>query len=126
MNKTKSTNKEKNINLIFINIKNYINDKNVKKHNGRYVESSASNQKYKSTYNYRELSESLKNKFLNKKTRFMRIPWKIIKKSIDEKIKLDELYKAYIINNKNPFRSNGNKISKINNIKPIHDIQKKN
>ena len=126
VNKTKSTNKEKNINLIFINIKNYINDKNVKKHNGRYVESSASNQKYKSTYNYRELSESLKNKFLNKKTRFMRIPWKIIKKSIDEKIKLDELYKAYIINNKNPFRSNGNKISKINNIKPIHDIQKKN
>jgi len=126
VNKTKTTNKEKNINLIFINIKNYINDKNVKKHNGRYVESSASNQKYKSTYNYRELSESLKNKFLNKKTRFMRIPWKIIKKSIDEKIKLDELYKAYIINNKNPFRSNGNKISKINNIKPIHDIQKKN
>ena len=125
VNKNKSTNKEKNINLIFINIKNYINDKNVKKHNGRYLESSASNQKYKSTYNYRELSESVKNKFLNKKTRFMRIPWKIIKKSIDEKIKLEELYKAYLLKSKNPFRSNDNKIKKFNNIKPIRDSQKK-
>ena len=125
VNKNKSTNKEKNINLIFINIKNYINDKNIKKHNGRYLESSASNQKYKSTYNYRELSESVKNKFLNKKTRFMRIPWKIIKKSIDEKIKLEELYKAYILKSKNPFRNNVNKIKRFNNIKPIHESQKK-
>ena len=126
VNKTKSTPKEKNINLIFINIKNYINDKNVKRPNSRYLESSASNQKYKSKFNYRELSESVKNKYLNKKTRFMRIPWKIIKKSLDEKIKLEELYKAYIINTKNPFKSNESKINKNFNIKPIHINQKKN
>ena len=126
INKNKSTSKEKNINVIFINIKNYINEKNFKKHNGRYLESSVSNQKYKSTYNYRELSESVKNKFLNKKTRFMRIPWKIIKKSIDERMKLDELYKAYIIKSKNPFNYNDTKINKISNIKPIQHNQKKN
>ena len=126
INKNKSTSKEKNINVIFINIKNYINEKNFKKHNGRYLESSVSNQKYKSTYNYRELSESVKNKFLNKKTRFMRIPWKIIKKSIDERMKLDELYKAYILKSKNPFNYNDTKINKISNIKPIQHYQKKN
>ena len=126
VNKTKSTSKEKNINLIFINIKNYINDKNVKRPNSRYLESSVSNQKYKSTYNYRELSESVKNKYLNKKTRFTRIPWKIIKKSLDEKIKLDELYKDYIIRSNNPLKSNNIKINKIFNIKPIHNNQKKN
>ena len=126
VNKTKSTSKEKNINLIFINIKNYINDKNVKRPNSRYLESSVSNQKYKSTYNYRELSESVKNKYLNKKTRFTRIPWKIIKKSLDEKIKLDELYKAYIIRNNNPLKSSNIKINKIFNIKPIVSNQKKN
>ena len=102
----KSTSKEKNINLIFINIKNYINERNIKKHNYRYLESSASNHKYKSTFNYRDLSESVKNKNLNKKTRFMRIPWKIIKKSIDEKLKLDELYKSYLIKSQNPFKNN--------------------
>ena len=126
VNKTKSTSKEKNINLIFINIKNYINDKNVKRPNSRYLESSVSNQKYKSTYNYRELSESVKNKYLNKKTRFTRIPWKIIKKSLDEKIKLDELYKAYIIRSNNPLKSSNIKINKIFNIKPIVSNQKKN
>ena len=125
VNKTKSTSKEKNINLIFINIKNYINDKNVKRPNSRYLESSVSNQKYKSTYNYRELSESVKNKYLNKKTRFTRIPWKIIKKSLDEKIKLDELYKDYIIRSNNPLKSSNIKINKIFNIKPIHNNQKK-
>ena len=123
-NKSSSNEKEKNINLIFINIKNYINDKNVKRPN-RYLESSASNQKYKSTYNYRELSESMKNKCLNKKSRAMRIPWKIIKKSIDEKLKLDELYKAYLLKSKNPFNNNDNKKIKVHNIKPIQDIQKK-
>ena len=126
VNKTKSTSKEKNINLIFINIKNYINDKNVKRPNSRYLESSVSNQKYKSTYNYRELSESVKNKYLNKKTRFTRIPWKIIKKSLDEKIKLDELYKDYIIRSNNPLKSSNIKINKIFNIKPIVSNQKKN
>ena len=124
-NKSSSKEKEKNINLIFINIKNYINDKNVKRPNSRYLESSVSSQKYKSTNNYRELSESEKNKNLNKKSRFMRIPWKIIKKSIDEKIKLDELYKAYLLKGKNPFNNNDNKKIKVHNIKPIQDIQKK-
>ena len=60
----------------------------------------------------------------NKKTRFTRIPWKIIKKSLDEKIKLDELYKDYIIRSNNPLKSNI-KINKIFNIKPIHNNQKK-
>ena len=124
-NRSSSKEKEKNINLIFINIKNYINDKNVKRPNSRYLESSVSSQKYKSTNNYRELSESEKNKNLNKKSRFMRIPWKIIKKSIDEKIKLDELYKAYLLKGKNPFNNNDNKKIKVHNIKPIQDIQKK-
>ena len=126
VNKMKSTSKEKNINLIFINIKNYINERNIKNHNYRYLESSASNHKYKSTFNYRDLSESVKNKNLNKKTRFMRIPWKIIKKSIDEKLKLDELYKSYLIKSQNPFKNNNSKINKLYNIKPIqNNYQKK-
>ena len=128
-NKNKCNSKEKNINVIFINIKNYINDKNdknIKKQNNRYLESSASNQKYKSVYNYRDLSESVKNKYLNKKTRFMRIPWKMIKKALDEKKDLDELYKMYVTKNANPFKRNGNNISKNYNIKPIHNNAKKN
>ena len=67
----------------------------------------------------------MKNKCLNKKSRAMRIPWKIIKKSIDEKLKLDELYKAYLLKSKNPFNNNDNKKIKVHNIKPIQDIQKK-
>ena len=56
----------------------------------------------------------------------MRIPWKIIKKSIDEKLKLDELYKSYLIKSQNPFKNNNSKINKLYNIKPIqNNYQKK-
>ena len=56
----------------------------------------------------------------------MRIPWKMIKKALDEKKDLDELYKMYVTKNANPFKRNGNNISKNYNIKPIHNNAKKN
>ena len=123
-NKCNSLSKDKNINVFFINIKNYINNKNNnKKTNKKNIESSVTNQRYKSPYEIRELSESVKNKYLNQKTRFNKIPWKVKKKAIDEKLEVSELYKYYMNKNKNPFKKNNNKINKkqYNNIKPVNN-----
>ena len=133
LNKNKSStlskDKNKNINVFFINIKNYINDKgeNNKKISKNYAESSvATDHRYKSPYEIRELSESLKNKYMNKKTRYTKIPWKIKKKAIDEKISLDDLYKLYLNKNKNPFKKNNKKIYNIKPINNNNDIYNKN
>jgi 5'-AMP-activated protein kinase catalytic alpha subunit len=133
LNKNKSStlskDKNKNINVFFINIKNYINDKNEnsKKISKNYAESSvATDHRYKSPYEIRELSESLKNKYMNKKTRYTKIPWKIKKKAIDEKKSLDDLYKLYLNKNKNPFKKNNKKIYNIKPINKNNDIYNKN
>ena len=124
--KSQSTSKDKNINVFFINIQNYINNKNRNNkrnpHDKKYFESSVINQRYKSPYDIRDLSESVKNKYLNQKTRYTKIPWKIKKKAIDEKRDIDYLYNFYFNKNKNPFKNNDKKINKkIYNIKPINN-----
>ena len=130
MNKSASLSKDKNINVFFINIKNYINNKNIpgnsnthiKRANKNNIESSVTNQRYRSPYEVRELSESIKNKYLNQKTRFNRIPWKVKKKAYDEKIEINDLYKYYMNKNKKPFKKNNKKINnKLYNIKPINN-----
>ena len=130
MNKSASLSKDKNINVFFINIKNYINNKNtsgnsnthIKRANKNNIESSATNQRYRSPYEVRELSESVKNKYLNQKTRFNKIPWKVKKKAYDEKIEINDLYKFYMNKNRNPFKKDNKKISnKLYNIKPINN-----
>ena len=122
-NKSTSLSKDKNINVFFINIKNYINkNENSKRANKNYIESSATNYRYRSPYEVRELSESEKNKYLNQKTRYNRIPWKIKKKAFDEKIEIGDLYRYYMNKNNNPFKKNNKKINKkVNNIKPINN-----
>ena len=126
-NKSPSASKDKNINLFFINIKNYINkngNNNIKRANKNYIESSAKNQRYKSPFEVRELSESIKNKLLNQKTRYTKIPWKIKKKALDEKMEINDLYKYYMNKNKNPFKKNNHKINKkLYNIKPVNYIK---
>ena len=124
-NKSLSSVKNKNINLFFINIQNYINNNKNENNNARkrYMESSTSNNRYKSPNDIRELSETTKNKYLNKKTRYTKVPWKIKKKAIDEKIDVHELYNFYMNKNKNLLKKNFNHVSKVsnnNNIKSIN------
>ena len=131
-NRSESLSNGKNINVYFINIHNYFHDNklgNKKRQDKKYLDSSVTNQRYKSPYDIRELSESLKNKYLNKKTRYAKIPWKIKKKAIDEKIDINYLYNFYVQKNKNPLKNNNNKINnnkKANNIKPINNSKNKN
>jgi len=131
-NRSESLSNSKNINVYFINIHNYFQDNklgNKKRQDKKYLDSSISNQRHKSPYDVRELSESIKNKYLNKKARYAKIPWKIKKKAIDEKIDINYLYNFYVQKNKNPLRSNNNKINnnkKANNIKPINNDKNKN
>ena len=129
-NKSASLSKDKNINVFFINIKNYINkigNNNIKRANKNNIESSATNHRYRSPYEVRELSESIKNKLLNQKTRYTKIPWKIKKRALDEKMEIGDLYKYYMNKNKNPFKKNNTKINnKLHNIKPVNNNIKNN
>ena len=130
--KSQSSSKDKNINIFFINIQNYVNNNrngnnSRNPHEKKYFESSISNKRYKSPYDIRELSESVKNKYLNQKTRYTKIPWKIKKKAIDEKIDINYLYNFYINNNKNPFKKTNKKINKkAYNIKTLNNNQSNN
>jgi hypothetical protein len=127
--KSQSLSKDKNINVFFINIQNYIDNNKKEKcpkkpANRNYLESSVTNQRYNSPYDIRDLSESVKNKYMNQKTRYTKMPWKIKKKGLDEKIDMDYLYKYYINKNKNPFEKNNKKINKKDyNIKSIKNNQ---
>ena len=127
--KSQSLSKDKNINVFFINIQNYIDNNKKEKclkkpANRNYLESSVTNQRYNSPYDIRDLSESVKNKYMNQKTRYTKMPWKIKKKGLDEKIDMDYLYKYYINKNKNPFEKNNKKIvKKTYNIKSIKNNQ---
>ena len=82
--------------------------KNKKK--SKHLESSVIINRYKSPIAIRELSESPKQKYLNIKTRYTRMPWKIKKKAIDEKIEPNYAYNKYINTLINPFNQNNSKI----------------
>ena len=51
---------------------------------------------------------------MNKKTRLTKIPWKLKKKGIDNKLDSKQVYKNYKMIIKNPFNQNNNKIKNIN------------
>ena len=131
-NRSESLSNGKNINVYFINIHNYFQKNklgNKRRQDKKYLDSSVTNQRHKSPYDVRELSESIKNKYLNKKTRYAKIPWKIKKKAIDEKIDINYLYNFYAQRSKNPLKNNNNRINnnkKANNIKPINNSKNKN
>ena len=70
----------------------------------RHLESSVVNYRKKPIIKIRDLSDSPKQKDLNEKTRNNRIPWKIQKKGIDEKLDSEIIYTRYINRMKNnPF-----------------------
>ena len=99
----------------------YMNNYNRRKTKPRYLESSAISHRKIHSNNIRELSYSPKQKYLNEKTRKERIPWKIQKKGIDNKLASAIIYNKYIskINKLNPLKPYGNK--KIKNIKMIRN-----
>ena len=87
-----------------------INDKknNSKK---KYFESTAITRRYQSPLILKELSESKKHKYINKKKKINQMPWKIIKKSIDDKKEKNISNMKYIKKiSKNPFTLNNHKI----------------
>ena len=94
LSKNKDKNKKENINKV-----------NKKTH---HLESSVVVFRKKSPFKIRDLSDSPKQKYLNEKTRNNRIPWKIKKKGIDEKLDGLSIYNRYInqfqIKNNNPFK----------------------
>ena len=72
-----------------------------------HLESSVAIYRKKSPFKIRDLSDSPKQKYLNEKTRNNRIPWKIKKKGIDDKLDGVSIYNRYInqfqIKKNNPF-----------------------
>ena len=92
--------------IININIeKNKMTKKRTK-----HLESSVIINRYKSPIAIRELSESPKQQYFNIKTRYARMPWKLKKKGIDEKIEPNIIYNKYINRLINPFNQNNSKI----------------
>ena len=96
LSKEKNKNKNKNMNF-----------KNNKK-NTHHLESSVIVYRKKSLFKIRDLSDSPKQKYLNEKTRNNRIPWKIKKKGIDDKLDAVSIYNKYMkdlqLKNNNPFK----------------------
>ena len=82
------------------------NSKQIKK--PHHLESSVVVYRKKSPFKIRDLSDSPKQKYLNEKTRNNRIPWKIKKKGIDEKLDNLSIYNRYMnqfqSKNNNPFK----------------------
>ena len=85
----------------------------------RHLESSVIVNRYKSPIGIRQLSESPKQKYLNIKTRYARIPWKIKKKGIDEKLDSNAVYSKYLNKIENPFNQNNSKIVNYNKMNKI-------
>ena len=85
---------------------NINNNKVVKKNH--HLESSVIVYRKKSPFKIRDLSDSPKQKYLNEKTRNNRIPWKIKKKGLDEKLDGFSIYNRYMnqfqSKNNNPFK----------------------
>ena len=87
------------------------NKKNIREKN---LESSVKEKRYRSPIEVRELSESPKQNYLNKKTRLNRIPWKLKKKGIDKKIDSIQIYNQYKMKMINPLNQNNSKIANQN------------
>ena len=87
------------------------------KKRSKHLESSVIVNRYKSPIAIRELSESPKQKYYNIKIRYERMPWKIKKKGIDEKIEPNLIYNKYINKIINPFNKNNSKIVNYKNFK---------
>ena len=82
------------------------------------AESSVVVYRKKSPFQIRDLSDSPRQKFLNEKTRKNKIPWKIKRKGIDDKLDSFKIFNKYIqklkINKNNPLK-NTNDLKKIEN-----------
>jgi len=89
----------------------YLNNYNRQRTKPRHLESSVITHRKMHSNTIRELSYSPKQKYLNEKTRKERIPWKIQKKGIDDKLTSETIYNKYIhkINKNNPLKPNGNR-----------------
>ena len=76
-----------------------------------HLESSVITHRKMNSNTIRELSYSPNQKYLNEKTRKERIPWKIQKKGIDEKLTSETIYNKYLtrINRNHPLKPYGNK-----------------
>ena len=109
LNSTISKKKYKDINNLELKNKKKIRTKN--------LESSVKEKRYKSPISIRELSESTKQKFLSKKARLERIPWKIKKKGLDKNMDSKIIYEQYKMRIKNPFTHNNSKVVNINRSK---------
>ena len=80
-----------------------------------HIESSVKIMKSKNQIEVRNISESPNNKLLNIRERNARIPWKIKKRGIDQKLREEIIYEKYIKKiNKNPFSINNTKVSSMN------------
>ena len=105
------------------NDKNSINNINKNKaiKKTHHLESSVVVYRQKSPFKIRDLSDSPKQKYLNEKTRNNRIPWKIKKKGIDEKLDGLSIYNRYMNQfqnkNNNPFKKRNLLKKKYNNKK---------
>jgi hypothetical protein len=113
-NKSISHNYNKNNGLKNKELINAITEENHIDKKSRHLESSVIVNRYKSPIGIRQLSESPKQKYLNIKTRYARIPWKIKKKGIDEKLDSNTVYNKYLNKIENPFNQNNSKIVSYN------------
>ena len=99
----------------------YMNNYNRQYTKPTHLESSVITHRKMHSNTIRELSYSPNQKYLNEKTRKERIPWKIQKKGIDEKLASETIYNKYMnkINKRNPLKPYGNKKIKMqkNNLK---------
>ena len=89
----------------------YMNNYNRQYTKPSHLESSVITHRKMHSNTIRELSYSPNQKYLNEKTRKERIPWKIQKKGIDDKLTSESIYNKYLtkINKRNPLKPYGNK-----------------
>ena len=94
----------------------YMNNYNRQYTKPAHLESSVINHRKIHSNTIRELSYSPNQKYLNEKNRKGRIPWKIQKKGIDEKMASESIYNKYMtrINRHNPLKPYGNKRFRMN------------
>ena len=118
-NKSISHNYNKNNDLKNKELINAITEEKHINKKSRHMESSVIVNRYKSPIGIRQLSESPKQKYLNIKTRYARIPWKIKKKGIDEKLDSNAVYCKYLNKIENPFNQNNSKIVNYNKMNKV-------
>ena len=106
----------------------YLNNYNRQYTKPAHLESSVITHRKIQSNTIRELSYSPNQKYLNEKTRKKRIPWKIQKKGIDDKLTSETIYNKYLkkINKYNPLKPYGNKKIKNNINKNNRNIYYKN